>query len=125
MSIVETNKVDIVAIRPNSQVVKLVIADHLSWDNLNNHCRLIQDKINTYLEFIVSGQLDCQKYPSVPENPKIYISIAMKQEPTDGALVFLRRVEEFLCREGIKFEIECRESDSEQDLADDCQKHYL
>jgi hypothetical protein len=58
VSIADRNTIDLVATRPDSSVVKLVITDHLAWDDLDSHFRMLQDKINTYVEFIESGQLE-------------------------------------------------------------------
>jgi hypothetical protein len=107
MSISETDKIDIVATRPDSTVVRLVIADHLPWDDLDAHGRLLQDKINTYLDFVASGQLGRMREPKVPASPEIWIVLAAQHRPTVPASEFLGRVEEFLRGLGMKFALEC------------------
>jgi len=111
VTISEGNKIDIVAARPDSRVVKLVIADHLPWDDVDTHSRLLQDKINTYLEFVESGQLSRLKEPKIPASPEIRITVAAQHRPTEEARKFLARVEQFLLGVGIGFDVEVRASD--------------
>lgn len=108
MSITETRKIDIIATRPNSSIVKLVIADHLEWDDLDAHAKLIQEKINTYLEFIESGQLARTQTPPLPKAPRVHIELALQHEPSREAQQFLSRVREFLGAVGIEFTVELR-----------------
>lgn len=106
MSILETNKIDLVARKPNSKVVKLVIADHLTWEELDAHKRLIQDKINTYLEFVESGKLLRMKEPIIPPSPEVWVTLALKYKPSEEAKVFLFQVEEFLKQQRLVFEVQ-------------------
>lgn len=108
MSITETGKIDIIASRPNSSAVKLVITDHLTWDDLDTHARLLQEKINTYLDFVESGQLRRLQTPRIPESPEIHITLAVQHPPSANAEVFLAQVREFLARVSVYFEIELR-----------------
>jgi len=58
MSVEEANKIDRTAWDENKTRVWLVISDHLDWDvEEGEHLLLLQDKMNTYLEFIESGKL--------------------------------------------------------------------
>lgn len=108
MSITETNKLDIVAVRPDSSIVKLVIADHLDWDDFEAHARLLQDKVNTYLEFVASGQLARMQTPKLPESPEVRISLVLQHTPSKEAAGFLSEVADFVAGAGMKFEIEIR-----------------
>lgn len=113
MSIIETEKIDIIASRPDSPIVKLVITDHLTWNDLDIHTQLIQDKINTYLEFVESGQLRRLQIPRIPESPEIHIALVVQYPPSQEAELFLARVREFLARVSVYFEIELRKSTDE------------
>ena len=104
MSILETEKIDLVATRPESPVVKLVISDHLEWDDLYNHSRLLQAKINAYLAFVESGQLSRTTHPPIPASPQIWISLVLQHLPSEAAREFLTQVEAFLRSVDIKFE---------------------
>jgi hypothetical protein len=106
MSITETNKIDIVAARADSLIVKLVITDDLAWDDFETHARLLQDKINTYLEFVESGQLGRTQTPKIPESPDVHIALALQYPPSREAEEFLTRVREFLAGVGLKFDVE-------------------
>jgi hypothetical protein len=63
MTVEEVDKVDrLVFDRENGDVL-LIISDHLAWDeNEGEHLLVLQAKLNTYLEFVESGQLYA-KYP--------------------------------------------------------------
>lgn len=106
MSILESNKIDLVARKPESRVVKLIIADHLTWDDLQTHSQLLQDKINAYLEFVVSGEIKQLKEPTMPESPEVRIVLATKYSPPALAREFLSKVEEFLLGYGILFQVD-------------------
>lgn len=78
MSIVETKVVDIIAVpewEPDNVV--LVITDHLEWGDKaqeGEHLLLLQEKINTYIAFIESGELLESYPPAKGKNPKIRIN---------------------------------------------------
>lgn len=112
MSITEKNKIDIVAARPDSSVVKLVITDHLGWDDFEAHARLLQDKVNTYLEFVESGQLARMQAPKIPDAPDVHIVLVLHYPPTKEAEEFFVQVREFLAGVGMKFDVEVRQSAS-------------
>jgi len=108
MSILDTNKIDIVATRPDSNIVKLVIADHLDWADMESHGRLLQDKINTYLAFVESGQMKQLSTPPIPETPQVVITLAVQRTLTPDAESLLARVRSFLEGLGIGFTWEIR-----------------
>ena len=63
MSINEFEKVDFIALDDKTDEVFLYITDHFSWDlNFSEHIYQLQEKINSYLSFIESGELE-KKYP--------------------------------------------------------------
>jgi hypothetical protein len=108
MSITEPEKIDIVASKPGSAVVKLIIADHLAWENLDAHARALQEKINVYLEFIKSGQLHELEDTIVPEHPEVHIVLAVQHSPSPEGESFLAQIREFLASLSIHFEVELR-----------------
>lgn len=65
---------------------------------------LIQDKINTYLEFVESGQLAQMQTPKIPEAPDIHIALMLQYPPTNEATEFFGRVRELLAGMGMKFD---------------------
>lgn len=110
MSIVDTHKIDIVGTRPGSKIVRLVIADHLDWADFKGHAELIQAKVNTYLEFVESGQMQRTTNPPMPVDPQAEILLAAQHAPTDEAERYLEQVRLFLQRAGIDFKVEVRTS---------------
>jgi hypothetical protein len=63
MTVEDIDKVDRLAFNRKNGDVLLVISDHLDWDeNEGEHLLALQGKLNTYLEFVESGQLYA-KYP--------------------------------------------------------------
>jgi hypothetical protein len=58
MTIEDVDKIDRLAFNRKNGDVLLVISDHLAWDeNEGEHLLVLQAKLNTYLEFVESGQL--------------------------------------------------------------------
>lgn len=63
MTVEQTNLVDFVSVISSRNEVVLTISDHLEWDDKNEHILLLQEKLNSYLAFIESGEL-LSSYPS-------------------------------------------------------------
>lgn len=63
MSIEQENVIDIISDGENSQEVLLAITDQLPWDPSSSfdHVSKLQKKINSYLAFLESGEID-EKY---------------------------------------------------------------
>ena len=55
MSVVDKDIVDGIALSEN-KVIKLLLTDHLDWEEEYEHLLMLQDKINSYLAFCESGQ---------------------------------------------------------------------
>lgn len=106
MSIVDTKVVDIIAVpewEPDNVV--LVITDHLEWGDKTQegeHLLLLQEKINTYIAFIESGELLESYPPAKGKNPKIRIN-GLYELPEQGEF-FIDRVTEVLKGAGIEME---------------------
>lgn len=93
MSILETNVIDVIGVDPEKGIARLGISDHLEWGvGEVEHLNLLQDKINSYLRFLESGEIydhypdarHCQceieliaKYP-LPKNAIDFVSKAKK-----------------------------------------------
>jgi hypothetical protein len=93
MSVDQVDKIDVISTAPNGKVM-LTISDHLPWDDANEHLMILQNKINSYLSFIESGQI-FEDYPNA-QNSKLAIRVCIKYEPNNTALRFLD-----LCRDTI------------------------
>jgi hypothetical protein len=63
MSVEDIDRVYRIGIDRKTGDVHLLISDHLDWEqNEGERLFVLQDKLNTYLEFVESGQLHA-KYP--------------------------------------------------------------
>ena len=91
MSIDQKDKVDLLSISPDGKVM-LTISDHLPWDENKEHLFVLQDKLNSYLIFIESGEI-FESYPTA-KNKSFIIDVVMKYKPNKVALVFLTRTKE-------------------------------
>ncbi|MGX9362745.1 DUF6572 domain-containing protein [Pantoea ananatis] len=76
MSIEEINKIDFInTSNEDDELVLLGITDHLSWgDDVNEHLLLLQDKVNAYLNFILSGQM-IELFPAACGKSKFCIEV--------------------------------------------------
>jgi hypothetical protein len=89
MSIEDVDKIDLVAGERKTGDMILTISDHLDWDEKEGeHLIVLQKKLNTYLEFIESGQI----YAKVPQaaGQKIVIHVMGKFPLSDEAKKFYR-----------------------------------
>lgn len=108
MSVAEPQKIDIVATRPGSREVRLVITDHLPWSDEETHLLLLQEKLNTYIAFVESGQVLKATTPKVPPNPEITVVVAAQHAPPETTAGFFEQVREILSGLGVAFLIELR-----------------
>lgn len=56
MSVIEQDKIDGMGKSKENNKLLFLITDHLDWKNEHNHLVILQNKINSYLEFIESKQ---------------------------------------------------------------------
>ena len=64
MGLEQTNQVDHIGINKETGNVVLSLFDEFDWQNEGEHLQLLQDKLNTYLAYVESGQL-------FEENPQL------------------------------------------------------
>ncbi len=57
MSIDQTKIIDLIGIGKVDKNVYLTISDHLDWEDPENHIFLLQEKLNSYLAYIESGEI--------------------------------------------------------------------
>lgn len=63
MSVDKTNVVDAIGVDIQTGELVLTISDHLEWTGSDNeHLLLLQEKLNTYLRFVESGEV-LKSYP--------------------------------------------------------------
>jgi hypothetical protein len=100
MSIEDPNIIDFVSLDPIGNVF-LTISDHLEWDADNEHLLLLQEKINSYLGAIESGDL-YNKYPKA-KGRKLIINLTTKYSPNEEGYIFLKKVKTMLETAGYDF----------------------
>lgn len=101
MSVTETDKIDAFAIEKETKRVFLTIIDPLLWDDKNVHLFALQEKINTYLYFIESGELGRAMPDS--EGLDITIELILKHIPDPQAITFLDQTIQILLDKNIVF----------------------
>jgi hypothetical protein len=94
MSVIESNKVDSVINNAESEDVVLLISDHLGWEEPTEHLLKLQTKLNTYINFVDSGQLETDFQDCVGKS--ISIIVACQYEPSKEGLDFYHRAHDFL-----------------------------
>lgn len=63
MAITDLDKIDNISIGPDHRCY-LTISDHLDWIDESEHLNYLQNKLNVYVSFIQSGQLN-QEYQNL------------------------------------------------------------
>jgi hypothetical protein len=101
MSVEDQNVIDIIT-TDKQGILVLTISDHLEWNDENEHLLLLQDKINSYLDFIENGQL-AESYPDKADK-NIMIQIVFKYQPNKTAEEFLAIVKRFISEKGHAFD---------------------
>lgn len=97
MSIEDVNKIDSMAMPSDgADMVSLAISDHLSWGcPIEEHLYKLQQKINTYISFIGSGDI-YESFLGFKSNSLKIIEIQFKCDPPEQALSFLKQVSDIL-----------------------------
>lgn len=62
MAISDLDKVDGCGISPDGKMLVMLISDHMTWDDEGAHLQMLQNKINSYLNFCENGQY-AEYYP--------------------------------------------------------------
>lgn len=100
MSVEQIDVIDFISLDVNTGDVTLTIADHLLWGT-NEHLYTLQEKINSYLRFVESGEI-LESYPEAKDK-EVTIQLIYKYEPVESDLRFLRHAEQVLSEAGFKF----------------------
>lgn len=102
MSILNKEVIDLISVMDDRYVV-LRVSDHLDWDDINEHLFLLQEKVNTYIEFIESGEL--YEVKENYKNKAPLICISQKYSPPEDADFFFVELEKIL--KGIGVGLQC------------------
>ncbi|HIP76484.1 MAG TPA: hypothetical protein EYH12_05050 [Psychromonas hadalis] len=101
MSVVETDKIDAIGVDKEGQRVFLSIIDSLVWDAENVHLFTLQEKINSYLFFIESGELN-KAFPDA-DSFSLVIELVLRYAPSDEAITFFDKTIQILLDKGVIF----------------------
>lgn len=105
MSIDQANVIDIAHVDKTSGDLWLTIADHMSWEeDEHNHLRLLQDKLNTYLRFVESGEV----FETIPNahGRRIVINVAGKFPLSPNARKFFDQAQAIVEGAGFRLQFE-------------------
>jgi hypothetical protein len=103
MSIEQLDTVDFIGLSKESNDVCLGVSDHVNWDNELAHLTLLQEKINKYLSFIESGEIN-DSYPDA-KGKRVTIEVILKYPPTENAIKFFKSVKQMLNQSGYGFQL--------------------
>jgi len=99
MSVVDTDSIDAIGLDKEAKRLFLTIIDPLIWDDENVHLFTLQEKINTYLHFVESGEL----LKAMPDGKgaDVAIEVVLKHMPTNEAISFFDKTMQILFDKGI------------------------
>ncbi|ARQ09981.1 hypothetical protein NXC12_CH01948 [Rhizobium etli] len=101
MSVDQTNVVDAIGVDNATGEIVLTITDHLDWTESEKHLFLLQEKLNTYLRFVESGEI-LETYSNAKDRG-ILIDIVGKYQLNERAQAFYAQVGQIVEGAGIKF----------------------
>jgi hypothetical protein len=108
MDIESSGTVEIVAVRLDGDVIRLLIIDHLSWRDVAAHEAMLDRKIAAYLTSIASGEIYEQhgeKHTGAAAPTVEIVVVNARALPPVADLVF-ERVRARLLAQGVSFVVE-------------------
>ncbi len=104
MSVIDTDKLDGIALTNDYKGLVLLITDHLNWKDEYNHLLILQEKINNYISFYENKQYD----EIYPDNDISYciIEIHFMYDITEKTESFLQVVRNNVEEIGIEIKYE-------------------
>lgn len=105
MSIEQAEIVDGIGVDKKTGELNLIITDHLDWnENTHNHLMLLQEKINTYLSFVESGEL-LETYPD-SKGRNVVVKVVGKYPLGDVGTKFFAQASSMIEDTGIRLRFE-------------------
>ncbi len=103
MTVQSHNVIDFVSHDPKSDAVVLSMVEHREWGDKGELLPNLQAKLNTYLAFVMDGQL-AQQYPAM-KGKKIRFRLHSQQPPAERERQFIQIVrEQDLAPRGIEWQ---------------------
>jgi hypothetical protein len=106
MSLEQTDVIDYISVGKKTGVVNLTLVDPMDWTDENRHLTLLQDKLNAYLRFIESGEIE-QSYPAAVGR-KRSINVVAQFEPSKEGFRLLGLVRNAIEGAGFGFKFDLR-----------------
>ena len=103
MSVADTNKVDGIGISKDGNKLILLISDHLDWLNEYEHLVQLQNKMNSYIDFIGDQQYR-EIYPNMVFS-SFCIEVHFMYGLTENCLKFINIISEQLENQNISIDI--------------------
>ncbi|MFA0813341.1 DUF6572 domain-containing protein [Microbulbifer epialgicus] len=102
MSIVDTSKIDYIGTDERDGKTYLVVTDHLEWsgEDEDAHLEILQDKLNTYLAFIESGEV-LTSFPDA-KGTKLVIKVKGKEALSEKAENFYSAARKYIQDAGLE-----------------------
>lgn len=100
MALADSEKIDFIGIAPDGFCV-LTIADDLDWGDAQQHLAALKAKLNTYIDFIRTGEIE-RAYPAGKDN-ELKILVALREQPPPPGLEFLATAKQTVTALGIEF----------------------
>jgi hypothetical protein len=104
MTVEDKDKIDSGGVDGKAGEVVLIISDHLSWHDEETHFSAVEKKIESYLNFIKSGQV-FETFPA-SKGLTIRIKLVCKYQPSSSAKLFLDAAKRQLAEMNILFSYE-------------------
>ena len=89
MSVEEIDQIDIIGIDPISGEVILTVADQLDWSDEYAHLTTLQEKLNTYMAFIETGEMG-EQYPQARGRHAVIV-VVFQHAPPPVVKEFVKR----------------------------------
>ncbi len=108
MSVDNSRIIDVIGTSKCGERVILTITDHLEWGE-QEHLLILQQKLNTYLAFIESGEI----FDSYPQacGKSVEIQVITKYQPDEIGLSFFRICADVIQKAGFVFNHEMFHAD--------------
>ncbi len=111
MTIEQGGVIDMVAGDKKQLVARMIISDHLPWDeDMPRHVQLLETKINTYLSFVEQGAF-AEQFPQF-DGYSVRIEVICKFEPTELAEEYFDKAREIVEELGHEFAFSHHEMDA-------------
>lgn len=101
MAVDDAGVIDMISRENASDEVVLTVSDHLSWADTPGHLFVLQEKLNTYLAFIESGEIDSAF--EAAQGRKVRIDVGLAEKPNKEAERFFEEIAKTLGRADIGF----------------------